>query len=117
MSASDLAGAMGIPAASVTRLFAGDVTPHVSGRVGTMSMNVQAFINGDVKPGMAQALGMTLPAAQELRNSLDRKGAVGLVMGLTLASAKKERAERRATAKVAAVAADASLGGLDDILP
>ena len=113
MSTSDLAAAMGVPAASVTRLLAGDVTPHISGRVGTMSMTVQAFINGEVKPGMAQALGTTLPAAQELRNALDRKGAIGLVVGLAMASAKKDRAARKAPTAAAGVDA---IGGLDDLL-
>ena len=113
MSNSDISAAMGVPAASVTRLLAGEVTPHVSGRVGSMSMTVQAFINGDVKPGMAQALGMTLPAAQELRNALDRKGAIGLVAGIAIASAKKERAERKTAPAGAGIG---SLGGLDDLL-
>ena len=115
MSANDLAAAMGVPAASVTRLLNGEVTPHVSGRVGTMSMTVQAFINGDVKPGMAQALGTTLPVAQELRNALDRKGAIGVVVGLAIASAKRDRTERKGETAGAA-AGNVSLGGLDDLL-
>ena len=115
MSTSDLAAAMGVPATAVTRLLAGDVTPHVSGRVGTMSMTVQAFINGEAKPGMAQALGTTLPAAQELRNSLDRKGAIGLVVGLAIANARKERAARKPAAAPAGADID-SLGALDDLL-
>lgn len=106
---------MGVPANSVTRLLAGDITPHVSGRVGTMSMTVQAFINGEAKPGMAQALGTTLPAAQELRNALDRNGAIGLIAGLAIANAKKDRPARKPEA-AAAGAGLGSLSGLDDLL-
>lgn len=93
---------MGVPAASLARLLNGDVTPHVSARVGTMSISVQAFINGDVKPGMAQALGTTMVAAQELRSSLDRNGAIGVVLGLAIAAGKKDRAAKTAAAAGAA---------------
>jgi hypothetical protein len=98
MSHLGIAAAMGVPAASVARLLNGEVTPHVSARVGTMSLSVQAFINGEVKPGMAQALGTNVGAAQELRTALDRKGAIGVVIGLAIAGGKRERAERGATA-------------------
>ena len=98
MSNLGIASAMGVPAASLARLLNGDVTPHVSARVGTMSMTVQAFINGDVKPGMAQALGTNMVAAQELRSSLDRSGAIGVVLGLAIAAGKKERATRAGAA-------------------
>ena len=98
MSHLGIAAAIGVPAASVARLLNGDVTPHISARVGTMSMSVQAFINGDVKPGMAQALGTTMVAAQELRSSLDRSGAIGVVIGLAIAGGKAARTEKRAAA-------------------
>ena len=102
MSHLGIAAAMGVPAASVAKLLNGEVTPHISARVGTMSMSVQAFINGEVKPGMAQALGTNVVAAQELRSSLDRKGAIGVVIGLAIAGGKKERAERPVAAAGAA---------------
>ena len=96
MSHLGISAAMGVPAASLAKLLNGEVTPHVSARVGTMSMTVQAFINGDVKPGMAHALGTNVVAAQELRSSLDRKGAIGVVIGLAIAGARRERAEKGA---------------------
>ena len=102
-----IAAAMGVPAASVAKLMNGEVTPHVSARVGTMSLSVQAFINGEVKPGMAQALGTNVVAAQELRSSLDRKGAIGVVIGLAIAGGKKDRASRPA-ATAGAGAADST---------
>lgn len=108
MSHLGIAAAMGVPAASVAKLLNGEVTPHVSAKVGTMSLSVQAFINGEVKPGMAQALGTNVVAAQELRSALDRKGAIGVVIGLAIAGGRKERAPR---APVAAV------GGADEAQP
>ena len=110
MSHLGIAAAMGVPAASLARLLNGEVSPHISARVGTMSMTVQAFINGDVKPGMAQALGTTMVAAQELRSSLDRSGAIGVVLGLAIAAGKKERAARQ----VAGAAAGSPPGGAAD---
>lgn len=98
MSHLGIASVIGVPAASIARLLQGEVTPHISARVGTMSMTVQAFINGDVKPGMAQALGTSMVAAQELRSSLDRSGAIGVVLGLAIAAGRRERAARGPTA-------------------
>ena len=111
MSHLGISAAMGVPAASLAKLLNGEVTPHVSARVGTMSMSVQAFINGDVKPGMAQALGTSVIAAQELRSSLDRKGAIGVVIGLAIAGGKRERAERPAAAAGATRSGSTFQGG------
>ena len=94
-----IAAAMGVPAASVAKLLKGEVTPHVSARVGTMSMTVQAFINGEVKPGMAQALGTTVVAAQELRSSLDRAGAIGVVIGMAIVGGRAARDTTRGSSR------------------
>lgn len=98
MSNPTIAASMGVPAMSLTNLLNGEVTHHVGARIGAITMSVQAFINGDVRPGMAQALGTSTAAAQALRNSLDRKGAIGIVIGLCIANAKKATDEVAPTA-------------------
>lgn len=109
-----LASAMGVPPISLASLLKGEVTHHIGARVGAITMSVQAFINGDVRPGMAQALGTSTASAQALRNSLDRKGAIGVVIGLCIAAPRRKAGEPVRTAGV--TSADlGSLGSLDSL--
>jgi hypothetical protein len=45
-------------------------------------MDLQRFIAGEVSMSMAYALGMLQPQAQELRDRVERKGAVGVLVGI-----------------------------------
>ena len=112
MSLVGIAPAMGVPAASVTRLLAGEATPAVSARLGTMTFSVQSFLDGEVRIGMVQALGMSTAAAQALRNSIGREGAIGVVIGLCLARpATRPRGVTAEAAEAAEAAEDAEDAG------
>jgi len=45
-------------------------------------MDVQRFIGGEVSMSMAYALGMLQPQAQDLRDRVEREGAVGIIIGI-----------------------------------
>jgi len=45
-------------------------------------MDLQRFIGGEVSMSMAYALGMLQPQAQDLRDRVEREGAVGIVIGV-----------------------------------
>jgi hypothetical protein len=45
-------------------------------------MNLQRFISGEVSMSMAYTLGMLQPQAQELRDRVEREGAVGVIVGV-----------------------------------
>jgi hypothetical protein len=45
-------------------------------------MDLQRFISGEVSMSMAYALGMLQPQAQELRDRVEREGAVGVIVGV-----------------------------------
>ncbi len=44
-------------------------------------MDVQRFLGGEVSKSMAYALGMLQPQAQDLRDQVEREGAIGIVIG------------------------------------
>lgn len=82
MSLTSLASSTGLPVEQVDALLEGSVGGGVAQKIGTAALIVQDFIDGEVKPAMATELGLPLEEARELRASLGREGAVGLVVGL-----------------------------------
>lgn len=91
MSLLGLAASMDVPTTSLSRLLRGQADHHVAARIGTMSFSVQAFIDGEVRLGMATALGTNTATASELRSGIDRETAIGIVIGLCAAQPRKER--------------------------
>ena len=45
-------------------------------------MDVQRFIGGEVSISHAYALGMLQPQAQDLRDYVEREGAIGMIVGI-----------------------------------
>ncbi|HEY6751265.1 MAG TPA: hypothetical protein VI027_08065 [Rubrobacteraceae bacterium] len=45
-------------------------------------MDLQRFIEGEVSMTMAYALGMLQPQAQDLRDYVEREGAIGIIIGI-----------------------------------
>lgn len=84
MNLLGVASAMGVPTNRLSRLLGGEASAAVAARLGTMSFSVQAFIDGEVRVGMANAMGLSTSAAQELRSGISRDVAIGIVIGLCL---------------------------------
>lgn len=72
----------GLPANSLEELLAGKASVPLSQGVGSALNLVQDFLDGDVKAGMASALGLPLVQAQELRDRLGSEGARGFLLGV-----------------------------------
>lgn len=84
MNLLGVASAMGIPTTRLARLLAGEASAAVAARLGTMSFSLQAFIDGEVRIGMAKAMGLSTAAAQDLRSGISRDAAIGIVIGLCM---------------------------------
>jgi hypothetical protein len=85
MSLLGVASNLGITQIALQELLSGNVSPSISRKLGTTQRNVKDFIEGKARVGMASAIGVTTHTAQELRDRLDRQGAIGLIIGLCLA--------------------------------
>ena len=85
MSLLGVAASMGVPEPDLEELLRrGYVTSRVASRVGTSQDSVRDFIAGHVGERMALALGATTSAAQDLRDAIDRQGAIGVIIGLCI---------------------------------
>ncbi len=84
MSLLGVAASMGVSEPDLEKLLRGYVTSRVASRVGTTQDSVRDFIAGHVGERMALALGATTSAAQDLRDAMDRQGAIGVIIGVCI---------------------------------
>jgi plasmid maintenance system antidote protein VapI len=77
-----VASSMGVVQAELEKLLAGQAGVGIAKKLGVSRMDLQRFIAGEVSMSMAYALGMLQPQAQELRDRVERKGAVGVLVGI-----------------------------------
>lgn len=97
MSLMDIALRAGVSLIDIEDLVQGTVTGNVAERLGVPMLALQEFVShGQVGAKMANGLGMSMAAAEELAQSIGREGAIGLVLGLLLGSSGLRR--RNATA-------------------
>ena len=75
-----VASSMGVVQSELEKLLAGQAGVGVAKKLGVSRMDLQRFIAGEVS--MAYALGMLQPQAQELRDRVEREGAVGVIVGI-----------------------------------
>lgn len=80
MSLFGVASSMGVVQSELEKLLAGQAGVGVAKKLGVSRMDLQRFIAGEVS--MAYALGMLQPQAQELRDRVEREGAVGVIVGI-----------------------------------
>lgn len=73
---------MGVVQSELEKLLAGQASVGVAKKLGVSRMDLQRFIAGEVSMSMAYALGMLQPQAQELRDRVEREGAVGVIVGI-----------------------------------
>jgi hypothetical protein len=97
MSLMDIALRTGVPLIDIEDLVQGTVTENVAERLGVPMLALQEFVSrGQASAKVANGLGMSMAAAEELAQSIGREGAIGLVLGLLLGSSGLKR--RNATA-------------------
>jgi hypothetical protein len=77
-----VASSMGIAQSELEKLLAGQASAGLAKKLGVSRMDLQRFIAGEVSMTMAYALGMLQPQAQDLRDRVEREGAVGIIIGL-----------------------------------
>ena len=73
---------MGVEQSELDKLLTGQAGAGKAQKLGLSRMDLQRFIGGDVSKSMAYALGMLQPEAQELRDQMEREGAMGVILGI-----------------------------------
>jgi hypothetical protein len=82
MSLFGVASSMGVAESELEKLLAGQASVGIANKLGVSRMDLQRFIAGDVSMSMAYAIGWLQPQAQELRDRMEREGAVGVIVGV-----------------------------------
>lgn len=81
MSLFGVASSIGVEESDLERLLAGKASTGIARKLGVSKMDLQRFIGGEVSMSMAYALGLLQPQAQDLRDRVEREGAIGIVIG------------------------------------
>ena len=82
MSLFGVASSMGVAESELEKLLAGQASVGIANKLGVSRMDLQRFIAGQVSMSMAYAIGLLQPQAQELRDRMERDGAVGVIVGV-----------------------------------
>jgi plasmid maintenance system antidote protein VapI len=77
-----VASSMGVAQSELEKLLAGRASVGLVKKLGVSRMDLQRFIGGEVSMTMAYALGMLQPQAQDLRDQVEREGAIGIIIGM-----------------------------------
>ena len=77
-----VATSMGVAQSELEKLLAGRASVGIAKKLGVSRMDLQRFISGEMSMSMAYALGILQPQAQELRDRVEREGAVGVIVGV-----------------------------------
>jgi hypothetical protein len=77
-----VASSMGVVQSELEKLLVGQAGVGIAKKLGVSRMDLQRFIAGEVSMSMAYAIGMPQPQAQELRDRMEREGAVGVIVGI-----------------------------------
>ena len=72
----------------LTNLLKGFVDDGISKSLNMKKISLQIFIDGGTSVEVATKLGITVPTLQELRNVIEREGAIGIVIGLMIKEAR-----------------------------
>ena len=73
---------MGVGQSELENLLAGRASVGIAKKLGVSRMDLQRFLGGEVSMTMAYALGMLQPQAQDLRDQVEREGAIGIIVGI-----------------------------------
>jgi hypothetical protein len=76
----------GVPLADLESLLRGQVTAAIARRLDVSMVDLAEFLRGSASPDMANRLGLSTNATRELVCAVVKNGAIGLVVGLLIAS-------------------------------
>lgn len=83
----EIANRAGVYLGDLDALLRGTATANVANRLGVSIGDIEDFIRGSASAGMTNCLGLNaISAAEELARAVGREGAIGLVIGLLIAS-------------------------------
>lgn len=82
MSLIGLAGRCDVTSTSLKSLMAGKVPVAVASKLGVTSSSLQKFIDGGTSISLAGKLGILSTNLQEVRNTIGKEGAIGMILGL-----------------------------------
>ena len=82
MSLFAVASSIGVEQSELENLLAGRASVGIAKKLGVSRMDLQRFLGGEVSKSMAYALGMLQPQAQDLRDQVEREGAIGIIVGI-----------------------------------
>jgi hypothetical protein len=83
----EIANRAGVTLADLDWLLSGQVSANIANRLGVSITDVEDFIRGAASANMTSCLGLnTMSATEELARSVGSTGAIGIVIGLLLAS-------------------------------
>jgi hypothetical protein len=92
MDHAETAEAAGVNLGDLDLLLLGKATANVADRLGVAIGDAEEFIRGSATFAMTRRLGLTaVSAASELAQATGRQGAIGILIGLLLASSEKSR--------------------------
>jgi hypothetical protein len=98
MSYAGIAASAGTTVSGIDQLIRhGSGSPGLAATIGTTPGALTSFVNGQAAADIAQALGTTAGAAQELRNLLGREGAIGLIIGLACGMGRQQATQADAS--------------------
>jgi hypothetical protein len=82
VSVYEAASRLGLTEYELRELINGTAHGGVAERLGVSIKDIDGFFEGYVSPEMAAALDMPHAAAQALRDTIDPRGAIGIVVGM-----------------------------------
>ncbi len=83
----EIASRAGVTLSDLDSLLQGKATANVAKRLGVSMADVEDFIRGSASAAMTKCLGLAaMSAADELARVAGRDGAIGIVIGLLIAS-------------------------------
>ncbi len=87
MNHIEIANRAGVTLSDLDSLLRGKATANVADRLGVSMKDVEDFIRGSASAAMTRCLGLTaMSAADELARAAGGEGAIGIVIGLLIAS-------------------------------
>jgi len=93
MNYAEIAHRAGVTLGDLDSLLSGNATANVANRLDVSIADIEDFIRGSASAAMTRCLGLNAPAAaDEVARAVGRNGAIGILIGLLLASASTTKA-------------------------
>ena len=84
MILNSLASKSSLSLKGLENLLYGKASNELASLLNTTTSVVQEFMDGKASPGIANVFGISEDTAQELRNRLNKDGAIGVLLGICI---------------------------------